>query len=137
VQVGGRELNGDALAAAGLLREAVEEPEILLQRDRLTLENRADLLSEARRQASDEILVGLVDKPVLVADAERIGDAHPDRLIRAQHRAGGGVDALGRAGHPAVQVLHRRDPRLDHLEGGVQGVEVGIDVARRNPAGEP
>jgi hypothetical protein len=36
-----------------------------------------------------------------------------------------------------VQVLDGRDPRLEHLEGGVERVEVRIDVPGRHTAREP
>ncbi len=39
--------------------------------------------------------------------------------------------------HPDLQMLHRGDPRSDHLEGRIEGVEVGIDGASGDPRREP
>ena len=47
------------------------------------------------------------------------------------------MDALHGAGYTAVQMLHRSDPKLHHLERRVERVEVGIDVASSEPACEP
>lgn len=39
--------------------------------------------------------------------------------------------------HPDLQMLHGGDTGLDHLERGVQGVEVGGDGAARNEGRQP
>jgi hypothetical protein len=89
------------------------------------------------RQARGELLVIPIDEAVLVAQGEGIGDAHADVLVGADHLAGAGFDRGEVARHPAVQVLHGGDARGDHLEGGIERVEVEIDPPRHQPRHEP
>ena len=89
------------------------------------------------RQARGEFLVALIDEPVLVAEREGVGDAHADVLVGADHFAGSGRDRLQAARQPTVQMLHGGDAGGDHLEGGIERVEIEIDSPHYQPGREP
>jgi len=89
------------------------------------------------RQARRELLVVLINEPVLVAQCERIGNAHADVLVGADHLTGAGFHRSEIAGQPAVQMLYGGDAGGDHLEGGIERVEIKVDPPREQPGHEP
>src|SRR5438477_515313 len=56
---------------------------------------------------------------------------------RCRRRAGGGLERGEPARQPAVQVLHGGDPGRDHLKGGIEGIEIKIDMPGDQPGDEP
>ena len=139
VEVGGRQLDADPIGAVlpASLPEAPEEVELIVQRDRLPRQERGDAGREVRRQAPHELLVRLVREAVLVAEHVGVGDSHADVLVRLDDAVGDFPHPRGRRAPPAVDVLHGGDAGLEHLEGGVERVQVRIDGPRAKPAREP
>src|SRR5580693_3376086 len=89
------------------------------------------------RQACRELLVILVDEPVLIAQREGIRHPHADVLVGPDQLASTGLDRSEPARKPAVQVLHGGDPGRDHLKGGIEGIEIKIDMPGHQPRYEP
>ena len=89
------------------------------------------------RQACRELLVILVDEPVLIAQREGIRHPHADVLVGPDQLASTGLDRSEPARKPAVQVLHGGDSGRDHLERGVERVEIEIEIAGHQARGEP
>ena len=137
VQIGRRQLDPGPRLARMLLAERVEHLEELVERHGLGGEMLGHRRLQLRREAAHELGVVLVDQPVLVTDREGVGHAHADGLVGPQHLVGAVQQGRQPAGDPAVQVLDRGDPGLDHLERRVEGVEIGIDPPRAEPTGEP
>ncbi len=137
VQVGGRDLNADAVTLTMARQQFVEDRDLVGERHGEALEEGSGRRTQLLGQAGDEILVGLVDEPVLVAQGHRIGGAHADVAIGADDLLGGGENVGRRSRRATVEVLHGGDAALDHLEGGEQRVGIEIDIAQRDAAGEP
>ena len=137
VQVGRRELDAHAVAAVPALPQVDEQTQVVLDGNRLGLEPLPELGRECRRQALQERLVGLVDEPALIPEGVRVRDAHANVFVGLEDLLGDRQDA-GDWRHPqAVKVLHRRDAGFEHLEGGIQRVEVRIDVPGGHATREP
>ena len=110
----------------GLLRRHLKAGKILGQK-------RTNIVADA----VEELLVGLVDEMVLLAQRIAVGHPHADVFIGADNRLGLLLRLSGIAGKPAVQVLRRGRAGRHHLEGGVEGVEIGDAVAHRDAGREP
>ena len=137
VQVGRRKLDAGQALAPVLLRQLVEQGQEVGEWHGLRLQVGQQLGTERLRQLLAELLIRLVDQPVLLPDGVAVGRPHAEVAVGVQHLAGGAVDSAVAAGHPAVDVLDGGDARRDHLEGGIERVEVQVDLARRHPSGEP
>ena len=111
--------------------QLVEDGDLIVERHGEALKVGAHRRPQLVRQARDEILIGLVDEPVLVAQRHRIGGAHADVAIGGRSPSRPRRAPRRRPRRAAVQVLHRGDAARDHLERGEQRVGVEIDVAQR------
>src|SRR5204863_86788 len=94
-------------------------------------------LSAATPERSRKFDEQLWQMQVPVSHRKRIGDPHPDVFIGADRLVGPLVDIGELAGDPALQVLHRGDPGRDHLKGGIERVEIEVEVARHHAGDEP
>ena len=137
MEIGGGELNANALTAVILLARRFEEAELLVERLRVPRQMVAELGREVVRQAAQEILVRFVDQPVLVAQGIRIGRAHADVLVGVDDAPDDPFDVAEWQRQPTVEVLNRGHARGDHFERRVERVEVGIGPAARDAGGEP
>ena len=89
------------------------------------------------RQARDKLLVRLIDKAVLVAYRVAVGDPHADVLVGADRLRAPRLHLVQRARNPPLDVLYGSRARGDHLEGGVERVEVKIEHADHHAGDEP
>jgi hypothetical protein len=137
VQVRGRQLDGRAAVGGMMGAQIGVEGEVIFQRDRDAVEVPPHHRLQFRGQACCEDLVIAIDKPVLIAHGKRVGDAHAHIAIGADHRLSRFADPDKAAGHPALEMLHGSDPRFDHLEGRMEGVEVEVGAARTEPGCKP
>ena len=137
VQVARRELDPGAFAVLVLRAGVLEESELLVERQRVRLEKGTELGRELAGQAAQELGVALVDDPVLVTQRIRERHPHADVAVGVQHPRDHRFDMRERTRHPDLKMLHGSDPGLDHLECGVQRVEVGVDGAACNSSREP
>ena len=139
VEVGGGELHPGPLTriAPDPLPEVDEEPQVIGQRDGLGGQVLAELRPQRGRQPAAEVLVGLVDQAVLVAERVGVGHAHADVVVGPEDALGDRGDPRGGRAAPAVEMLHRGDAGGQHVERGVERVEVGIDVAAGQTTREP
>ena len=137
MEVGRRQLDLDPLLVVVLGMEMLEQRAVIGQAQPEAREMALQCRPQLSRQARGEFLVVLIDEPVLVAQCEGIGDAHADVFVGADHLAGAGLDRGQVARQPAVQMLHGGDARGDHLEGGIERVEIEIDPPHHQPGHEP
>ncbi len=137
MQIGRRELDLDALLLVVLRMKMLEEADRVLARE---LEA-AIVLGEERPNivghALQELLVRLVDEMVLVAQGEAIRDPHADILVGADDPLRALLDLRQLARRPAMEVLDRGDAGRDHLEGGVERVEIDVEIAGHETRREP
>ena len=137
MQVGRRELDLHPALVVMLRMERLEHVHRIVEAHLEAVEPALHRALQLLGQAGHELLVGLVDQPVLVAHGVAVADAHADILV--------GADGLGRpllhvgqdARHPALDVLHRGDARADHLESRIERVEIEVDVADHHAGDEP
>ncbi len=124
---------GELDAGAGLVvvfgMKVAEHRHVVVEPGLEGLEDALHRVLQLGRQTRDELRVGLIDEAVLVAHGVAVGDAHPDVVVGAQHLFGARTHLVQRSGQPAVDVLDRGDPGLDHLERRVERVEVEVDGA--------
>ncbi len=137
MEIGRRQLDLDPLLILVLGVEMLEQWAVIGQAQPKAREMALQGRPQLGRQARGEFLVVLIDESVLVAQREGVGDAHADVLVGADHLARAGLDRGQVAWQPAVQMLHGRDPGSDHLEGGIERVEIEIDPSRRQPGDKP
>jgi len=117
--------------------EALEQRDVVVKRELKAVVPALHRPAQPGGQACDEILVALVDEPVLIAHRKRIRDPHPDILVSADRLVGPAVDLRELARQPALKVLHGGDPGCDHLEGGIKRVEIEVQVAHHHAGDEP
>ena len=137
MEVGRRQLDLDPLLVVVLGTELLEQRAVIGQIQPKAREMALQRRLQFGRQARGKFLVIVIDEPVLVAEGKGIGDAHADVLVGADHLAGAGRDRFQTARQPAVQMLHGGDAGGDHLEGGIERVEVEIDPPRHQPGHKP
>ena len=137
VQIGRGELDLDPTLVVVPAVQPLEQRDAIIERELEAVVPALRRPAQLGRQAGDKILVALIDEPVLVAHRKGIGDPHPDILVGADRLVGASVDLGELAGNPALQVLHRRDARRDHLEGGIERVEIEVEVARHHAGDKP
>ena len=137
VQVGRRQLDLHPALVVMLRVEGLEHVHGIVQAHLEALEPALHRALQLLGQARHELLVGLVDEPVLVAHGVAVADAHADILVGADDVARPLLDLGQGARHPAVDVLHRGDARADHLERRVERVEIEVEVADHHAGDEP
>ncbi len=137
MQVRGRQLDLDALLVVMLGVKMLEQGDRILGRKLKAAEMLGQQGAHISGNPLEKLLVRLIDEMVLVAQREAVGDPHADVLVGADDRLGALFDLRQLARHPAVNMLHCRDPRGDHLERRIEGVEVDIEVAGDEARGEP
>ena len=137
VQVGRGELDLHPALVVVLRMEALEHVHRVVEAHLEAVEPALHGALQLLGQAAHELLVGLVDEPVLVAHGVAVADAHADILVGADGLAGALLDVAEHARHPALDVLHRGDARADHLEGRVERVEIEVEVADHHAGDEP
>jgi len=128
MEIGWGKLDLDALFVAVGGVEMLEQCAVICERQLKAREMAFHCRLQLCRQARRELLVIFVDESVLVAQREGIRHAHADILVSADHLCGALLDRGQPARQPAVQVLHSGDPGCDHLKGGVERVEIEVDL---------
>ena len=137
MQVRRRELNLDALLVVMLGVQMLEQGDRVSGRKLKAAEMLGQQRPDVSREALEELLVGLIDQVVLVAQREAIRHPHADIFVGADDRFRALFDLRQRAGHPAVNMLHRGDARGDHLERRIERIEIEIEVSGDQTGGEP
>jgi hypothetical protein len=137
VEVGGRDLDGGQRCVGPASAQRMEHADLLGEGQGEAFQVGGGRGAQRGGQGCDEFLVGGVDHPVLVAQGEGVARPHPDLGIGAEDRLGPRQNGLGIARRAAVEMLHGGDARGDHLEGRIERVEPRVDVAHRQPLGEP
>jgi len=135
--VGRRQLNLDPLLMVVPGMKVFEQRDRVGRRHLKPGEEFTERGADLRRHAREEVLVGLVDEMVPVAQREAIGHPHADIFIGTDDVFRLRLDPRQVSRDPAVNVLRRGDPRGDHLKGRVERVEIRHPVARREARREP
>src|SRR5258706_3067228 len=94
VQIHRRELYANALLVRVAPMQCLKQREIVLERYGLRAQRLRDIGAKVRRQAFDELLVGLIDEPVLLPDAIRVRYAHSNVFVGPDDLVGPGLDAF-------------------------------------------
>jgi hypothetical protein len=137
MEVGRGELDLDPLLVLVLAVEVLEQSAVITRRHLEACEMPFQRRPQFDGQAFRELLVILVDEPILVTHRKGIRHPHADVLIGADHLARTGLDLGKSTGQPTMQMLHCGDTRRDHLEGGIECVEIEIDAPAHQPGHEP
>ena len=117
--------------------QIVEDRDLVDKRHREAREIPAHVRLQLGRQPRDEIAIGAVNEPVLVAQRGGVRGAHADIAIGTDHRMRRREHLSRRSRHAAVEVLHRGHAARNHLERGIERIEIEIHIAKPEPAGEP
>jgi hypothetical protein len=137
MEIGWSELHLDPARIPVAAVKPFEQRDVVIERQLKTLEPSLHRAAQLGRQAGDEVLVPLVDQPVLVAHRVRVGNSHPDILVGADRLLATAIHLIQFSGDTAVQMLDRRDTRRDHLERRIKRVEVKVDVPHHHAGDEP
>ena len=137
MQVRRRQLNLHALLVVMLGVEMLEQCDRILARQLKAIKMLCEHWTHVGGDTVEELLVRLVDEMVLIAQRKAIGDAHADVFVRADDRFRALLNLRELARHPTVNVLHGGDAGRDHLERGVERVEIEIEIAGHQARGEP
>jgi hypothetical protein len=137
MEIGGRELDFDPFLVVMLGVELLEQRAVIGKRHLKAREVPLHCRTQLGRQACRELLVILVDEPVLIAQGEGIGHPHANVFVGTDHLTGPRLHRGEPAWEPAVQVLDGGDPGGDHLKSGIEGVEIKIDMPGHQPGHEP
>ena len=137
MQIGRRKLDLHAAFVLVAVVQVFEQRDVIIQRELQAGEPALRGAAQVGWQGSEEIVVTLIDEPVLVAYCETVGDAHADVLVGADHLVGARFDLGEPAGRPAVDVLHRGNSGSDHLEGRIERVEIQVHAAHHHARDEP
>jgi hypothetical protein len=136
MQVGGRELDLDALLVMMLRVKVPEEGDCVLGRQLKAGEMFGEQGADVGRKTLEELIVRFRNEMVLIAQREAIGNAYADVFVGPDDRLGLLLDLAGTAGEPAVQVLRGRCAGSQHFERCVKGVVVRNAVAQRDAGRE-
>ena len=137
MQIGRRQLDLHPAAVLMPPVQRLEHREEIVERELEPVVPPLHRPAQLRRQAGNEVRVRLIHQPVLIAHRERIRHPHPDILVRADHVLAPCLHFTQLARRPAMQMLHRGDPRRDHLERRIQRIEIRVDVPHHHARDEP
>src|SRR6516162_4412155 len=103
MEIGRSELHLDTARIAVAAVEPFEQRDVVIESQLKTLEPSLHRAAQLGRQAGDEVLVPLVDQPVLVTHRVRAGNSYPDILVGADRLVATPIHLIEFSGDTAVQ----------------------------------